>query len=330
MSKDRFMNQCITLLGLCFVSFSNYADAAEIVGPEVLLCNNGYSTDGSTCTPYAQGVCASGSYQVTTSDIAFLTPDAGTGSCSNAGYHTYSLTYSGVTLTTGGVVSGAEVTLCDNGYSTNGTTCTTYTQGSCESGSHLVSISAVAFLSPDAGTGTCSIPGYQPRTITYAGLSLTTNGVEWGTGPTLCINGFSADGSNCSAYVQNNCSTGYHDMGLNVNTFAEKSGSCSSGYETYVADSECEWGTDTATCLNFCSGAQLKSAGQCATLCGAGITKLHVGNSLVYPLWATKQTTPSLNFGYNNQVCYVNMVQGTTSDVALRLDVNGTLYYATK
>ena len=76
MKKFIFVFLSILLCGNVF--------AAQLVGNEITLCANGYSSDGSTCTTYADGECGTGYYDLTTDSTSFVAPNGNV--CATSGY----------------------------------------------------------------------------------------------------------------------------------------------------------------------------------------------------------------------------------------------------
>ena len=231
---------------------------------------------------------------------------------------------------TAGLV-GSAVLLCDNGYSTDGSTCTAYTNGNCPSGSYQVGTGLSTFTAPDVGTGQCSIAGYKPKTISNE-FSIVYSGLIIGSTSVLCDNGYSTDGSNCTAYTSGYCPSGYYDLHLNTNTFtAKSSGTCASGYSVHQIQEYCGFDVSSETCVDLCMDGRLTtSLGTCGTLCSLGVTTLRTSNGVVIPLWSSSQKTPSLNIGLNGGVCYGNLTTEQSSDVSLRIQYNNTEYRAVK
>lgn len=75
-------------------------------------------------------------------------------------------------------------------------------------------------------------------------------------------------------------------------------------------------------------GYGVTDAGKCRQLCAAGITVLHAG-SLSIPLYATKNTTHTINIGYKSSVCYGSLAPGAAAN-ALNLNLNGDIYHSIK
>ena len=83
---------------------------------------------------------------------------------------------------------------------------------------------------------------------------------------------------------------------------------------------------DVGNCPWVCdSGYGQTDDGQCLELCGAGVTKLHVGN-LAFNVYANKHTTPALHIKYNNTICYVSVASGTDTNT-LHFQYQDTTYH---
>jgi hypothetical protein len=75
------------------------------------------------------------------------------------------------------------------------------------------------------------------------------------------------------------------------------------------------------------SGYVLTDAGKCSRLCMLGITALRTGGGLSVPLYATKNTTPAINIGYNGSVCYASLAAGGATN-ALNFTWDGNTYHS--
>jgi len=320
------MDKFIFVLSLVFVY--GVARAAQLVGNEVLLCTNGYSPDNSTCVTYDMGDCGSSDYNdLTPSSTSFISP-SGT-SCTTSGYKAKILPDTTVTLIYHGAVIGDEITLCNNGYSVNGTSCSTYSRGDCETNYYEIVTNATSFVSP-SGTS-CTTSGYKAKTLPNTTITLVYHGAVIGDEITLCSNGYSADGTSCTTYAATDCPSNFYNVNVGATSFAENNGSCGSGYHQYEADDICNYSPSGSACVNFCSSGELATgAGTCASLCGLGITKFRTSNGVVVPLWATKQTTPSLNIGYNNGVCYGNLTTEPTDEMSVWIKRDNNKYHTMK
>ena len=147
---------------------------------------------------------------------------------------------------------------------------------------------------------------------------------------TLCDNGY-FDGAGCVPYAPDstNCPDGYNKVIANTSLRVIADGTdCPSGtrsvspYDGSVPDNKMvsvwsypyETVPDTKLSVRLCpDGQDMNYAGDCAALCavsntGVSMRYLRTGNGLVFPIYAKKLTTPSLNFKSGNRHCYVNLL----------------------
>ena len=148
---------------------------------------------------------------------------------------------------------------------------------------------------------------------------------------TLCDNGFRVNNSSCSTYAAGECPENYQDLALNTNTISTlTNGSCATNYQTFILNQQCDANTTDAICGILCSGGlNYTDVGTCAELCGGGYTMLKTGTGLSFPLYATKQITPSINVQVGEDVCYVNLVPGRGSN-AINVQYNNQTYHTVK
>ena len=149
---------------------------------------------------------------------------------------------------------------------------------------------------------------------------------------TLCTNGFSPDGSTCTTYGTSNCPTDYYNVNVGATSFAQNTGSCASGYKQYEAEDSCGFEPEGKTCVNFCeNGDMTTGTGGCSALCGEGATTFRTSTGLKYPLWATKQTTPSLNVGFaSGNRCYMSLTSEPTNTQSIWFQWENNKMHATK
>ena len=123
-----------------------------VVGNEITLCANGYSPDNTSCSTYSRGDCASDYHEIETNATSFISPSNNL--CTYSGYKSRTMPETTITLEYHGAVVGNEITLCANGYSPDGSTCTTYTQtGNCPNNYYNVNTGDAAFT---AKNGSCA------------------------------------------------------------------------------------------------------------------------------------------------------------------------------
>lgn len=226
----------------------------------------------------------------------------------------------------GAQIVGSEITLCSDGYSANGTSCTSYAQNNCDSGYHDI-LATDAFIAPQETE--CRYATYKKQTLPDTTTYLIYNGILVGAEITLCSNGYSTNGSSCTTYSNGYCPNDYYDLNNGETTFkALNAGSCGSGYKTYNAESACGYSLSGSTCVDLCvNGLMTTDVGTCASLCSLGATTLRSSTGLIIPMWSEKQTTPSVNIGINDGVCYINLVPGTTSASAIMFEYDNNRYH---
>jgi len=303
------------------------AFCAQIVGAEKLLCTNGYSADNSTCTTYDVGNCGSGYIEYENNKSTFI--GVYENRCQISTYKKQTVPDTLIELTYSGLVSGAEVNLCTNGYSTNNSSCTTYGAHDCASGYYEQTSNTSTFIG--VYDNKCVLSTYKKKTVPETTVVLTYRGLVSGAEVNLCTNGYSTNNSSCTTYGSGYCWNGYYDMNLGSTTFnAPTSGACASNAHTYTIDA-CGYAPTAETCLDVCGDGQMYTdVGTCASLCSLGVTTLRTSTGLIIPMWETKQISPSINIGVNQGVCYVNLQSGTTSDHAIMIRYNDTTYHTTK
>lgn len=304
------------------------ANSAQLVGSEITLCTNGFSPDGSTCTTYGTGDCNSGYYDLTPSSTSFVSTTSDV--CNVSGYKSATLPDTTIAIIYHGAVVGDEITLCTNGYSADGSTCSTYSAGDCTSGYHEIVTNTTSFVSPTSNV--CNVSGYKKHTMPDTSTTITYHGAVVGSEITLCANGYSADGSTCTTYGTTNCPTDYYNVNVGATSFAKNTGSCASGYQQYTAEDSCGFEPTGSMCISYCENGELTtSTGGCSALCGEGATAFRTSTGLKYPLWATKQTTPSLNIGFaNGNRCYMSLTSDSTSSQSLWFQWGNNKLHATK
>lgn len=303
------------------------AFSAQIVGAEVLLCTNGYSSDNSTCTTYTTGSCDTGYIEFENNPSTFI--GAYENKCQISTYKKTLVPDTLIALRYSGILSGDETLLCTNGYSSNNSTCTSYATHDCESGYYEQTSNHETFIG--VYDNKCAIATYKKKSVPNTTVVLTYRGVVSGTETLLCSNGYSANNSTCTNYTSGYCWNGYYDMNLGVTTFSEQTnGACASNTHDFTTTA-CGYAPTADTCLDVCGDGQMYTgAGTCASLCSLGITKLRTSTGLVLPLWSNKQTTPSVNIGYNDGVCYINLETGPGGTNTLNVRYNDTTYHAVK
>lgn len=86
---------------------------------------------------------------------------------------------------------------------------------------------------------------------------------------------------------------------------------------TIVNANDCPW---------ECDAGYGRHGNECLPLCTAGITQLKTSTGISLNVYLNKTSTPAINIGYNNTVCYVNLEPGAGG---LSFRYNNTVYHAT-
>ena len=180
---------------LLFTLVCGGVHAAQIIGNEIALCDNGYSADGSTCTSYSTTDCDAGYHDLTPSNASFLAPTNNL--CTYSGYSARTLPDTTITMAYHGFILGDEVVLCNNGYSSDNSTCTTYSAGDCPTGYLAVSNSEASFAVYNGSCATgyskyvaedsCGFELTDSTCVSFCPSNLLTTGA--GTCSTLCDEG---------------------------------------------------------------------------------------------------------------------------------------------
>ncbi len=72
----------------------------------------------------------------------------------------------------------------------------------------------------------------------------------------------------------------------------------------------------------------LTAANTCNTLCPAGATSLRTDTGINVPLFSSRNTTPSINIKINENICYADLIPGTSTG-AINVEYNGQTYHTT-
>lgn len=108
------------------------------------------------------------------------------------------------------------------------------------------------------------------------------------------------------------CPSGMMTVEFN-NFVTAESGSCPSGYIAHdVSD--------------ICASASSEVCWLVRLACGAGITQMHTSAGVSFPLYATRETSPSLGVEYNGIVCYLDLEIGEKTGT-INLNHSGVIYH---
>ncbi len=159
---------------------------------------------------------------------------------------------------------------------------------------------------------------------------MTTCVIDWpfyATGECLWGPGFNAGNGNY------NCAKAHYwcNLGLDFTVFDKlPDDKCPDGFYTVPYDVSCGEGlvgvADVPYCDDDASGEFCLMSASVAP-CAAGITTLRTGTGVVVPLWAEKNTEPSLCVKYNNIVCYGNLEPGRATNT-INVNYNGVVWHA--
>ena len=224
-----------------------------------------------------------------------------------------------------GMLIGNEITLCDSGFQVNNGSCATYTQGICSYAFDDLALDNATFT--EQTNGQCTISGYTAME-TPNDIGTKQNGILIGDEIVLCNNGHRVDNVTCSTYTTDDCPENYQHLTSDENTLTTN-GFCPSGYSTFTINQQCDSNTTDAMCVILCgAGLNYTGVGTCAQTCSLGQwTTLRTSTGLIYPMYTTKQITPSINLSDGNSVCYVNLVPGSVEG-ALHFKYNNQTYHA--
>ena len=114
-------------------------------------------------------------------------------------------------------VVGAEKLLCTNGYSSDNSTCTTYTTGSCDTDYIEFEQNPSTFIG--VYENKCQISTYKKTSVPDTLIALRYNGILSGDETLLCTNGYSSNNSTCTSYAVHDCNSGYYEQTSNHETF---------------------------------------------------------------------------------------------------------------
>ncbi len=154
----------------------------------------------------------------------------------------------------------------------------------------------------------------------------------------LCPPGqFPANGT-CTAYSAGTCPDGMlnaTDSSATSTTWATMTnGACPTNYTEqeitaieFACDSYISRVTsETPACLLMCNnGLIFTEVNSCATLCNEH-NKLKTSTGLEFPMYSSKQITPSINIKVGKNVCYVNLVPGSETD-AIQIKYDEQIYH---
>lgn len=287
--------------------------------------------------------CANG-YEVMAHDIDFdfnintQLPDAVTASTKALNTNTFMLSddgncYSGYepyTKTGGAVYPLIEDSdLCADGYYRANGNCVAYTSGGCPTGRYNSAVNNATFGASEDGNCYSGFENY--TCLDDYVYPLVDSEI-------LCPAGQYRANGTCTTYSAGTCPENMLNTTTNTATWATMTnGVCPSNYteETinaieFACDTyDSQITSETPACLLMCTnGNVFTEVNSCAPLCPE-YHKLKTSTGLEFPIYATKQTTPSINLGVGNNTCYVNLVPGKKTG-AIHVEYNDTTYHTVK
>ena len=219
--------------------------------------------------------------------------------------------------------------LCPDGYYRAGGECVAYTSGGCPSGRYNSAVISTTFIASDDGN---CYAGYDSYSRTGNDIyPLVDSSV-------LCPPGqFPANGT-CTAYSAGTCPDGMLNTTASSATSTTwatmTNGACPTNYTEqeitaieFACDSYVSRVTsETPACLLMCNnGLIFTEVNSCAALCSEH-NKLKTSTGLEFPMYSSKQITPSINIKVGKNVCYVNLVPGSESD-AIQIKYDEQIYH---
>ncbi len=221
--------------------------------------------------------------------------------------------------------------LCADGYYRSAGNCVAFTDGGCPTGRYNSAVNIATFVASEDGNCYSGFDVYTRSGDDIYPLVDSSNSI-------LCPAGQYMANGTCTAYPIGTCPENMKNTTTNSATWsAMTNGVCPSNYTEYTI-STIEYACDTyvshitsetPACLLMCTNGQTFSeVNSCSALC-ADHHQLMTDTGLEFPMYTTKQITPSLNIQVGNNVCYVNLVSGASDD-AINIKYNNTTYHTVK
>ena len=147
---------------------------------------------------------------------------------------------------------------------------------------------------------------------------------------TLCSGGYLSNGA-CVSYTRGDCPENYVDLSLPDNNIFSRlnNATCSGVYKKFNIQECKESPTDTMCGILCSNNLEYTELGTCAALCPGEYHTLNTSTGLSFPLYATKQITPSINIQMGENVCYVNLLSGESTN-AINIEYNNKIYHTIK
>lgn len=221
--------------------------------------------------------------------------------------------------------------LCENGYYRANGTCTPFTDGGCPSGRYNSAVMNTTFVASEDGNCYNGFDVYSRKGDDVYPLLDSSSLV-------LCDAGQYPANGICTPYSVGTCPENMLNTTVNSATWATMTnGVCPSNYVEqsieiieYACDTyENHITSDTPACLLMCANGNIfTEVNSCAALC-PDHHKFMTDTGLEFPMYATKQITPSLNIQLGKNTCYVNLVPGNKSE-SIHIKYNEQTYHTVK
>ena len=219
--------------------------------------------------------------------------------------------------------------LCPDGYYRASGECVAYSSGGCSSGRYNSAVTNTTFIASDDGN---CYAGYDVYSRTGNDIyPLVDSSV-------LCPPGQYPANGTCTAYSAGTCPDGMLNTtassGTSTTWTTMTNGACPTNYTEqeitaieFACDSYISRVTsETPACLLMCNnGLIFTEVNSCAALCNEH-NKLKTSTGLEFPMYSSKQITPSINVKVGKNVCYVNLVPGSESD-AIQIKYDEQIYH---
>ena len=207
--------------------------------------------------------------------------------------------------------------LCPDGYYRSNGECVAFTSGGGPSDRYNSAVTNTTFVASEDGS---CYTGYDVYSRTGNDIyPLVDSSV-------LCPPGQYPANGTCTAYSAGTCPDGMLNTTASSATSTTwttmTNGACPTNYTEqeitaieFACDSYISRVTsETPACLLMCNnGLIFTEVNSCAALCSEH-NKLKTSTGLKFPMYASKQITPSLNIKVGKNVCYVNLVPGSETD----------------
>ncbi len=216
--------------------------------------------------------------------------------------------------------------LCPDGYYRSNGACVVFASGGCPSGRYNSATVSTTFIPSEDGN---CYSGYDTYSRTGNDIyPLVDSSV-------LCLPGQYPANGTCTAYSAGTCPENMLNTTTNSSTWTTMTnGACPTNYTEqeitaieFACDSYISRVTsETPACLLMCNnGLIFTEVNSCAALCNEH-NKLKTSTGLEFPMYASKQITPSLNIKVGKNVCYVNLVPGSETD-AIQIKYDEQIYH---